>query len=142
MPPLTTYPFLGQLHYKEIQTPWIQTLPIRSILRMPTTARRAKASATLREVFARNVRLVRTNAGVSQERLADEAGLDRTFVSSLERGVRNISIDNIELLAKALKTPAHHLLDPGLDDERGLDTSLVRAPRKARPYPTKRKAAS
>ncbi len=109
---------------------------------MPTTVRRRRISATLREVFARNVHSVRTNAGVSQERLADEAGLDRTFVSSLERGVRNISIDNIELLAKALKTPAHHLLDPGFAEERGLDTSLLRAPRTARPYPAKRKSAA
>lgn len=115
---------------------------VRSIQRMPNTVRRGKTSPSLREVFARNVRLIRTNAGVSQERLADEAGLDRTFVSSLERGVRNISIDNIELLAKALKTPAHHLLDPGLAEERGLDTSLIRAPRNARPYPAKRKAAT
>ena len=112
---------------------------MRSIQRMPNAVRRAKSIASLREVFAKNVRLIRTNAGVSQERLAEEAGLDRTFVSSLERGVRNISIDNMELLANALNTPAHHLLDPGLAEERGLDTSLLRAPRNARPYPSKRK---
>jgi transcriptional regulator with XRE-family HTH domain len=109
---------------------------------MPNSVRRAKVTATLREVFARNVRLVRTNAGVSQERLAAEAGLDRTFVSSLERGVRNISIDNVELLAKALRMPAHRLLDPVLAEEQSLDTSLVRAPRNARPYPAKRRAAN
>jgi transcriptional regulator with XRE-family HTH domain len=109
---------------------------------MPAAPRRSKNQETLRSVFARNVRLVRTNSGISQERLADEADLDRTFVSSLERGVRNISIDNIELLAKALKTPAHNLLDPGLAENLGLDTSLLRAPRKARPYPSKRKAST
>lgn len=56
----------------------------------------------LRLVFARNIRLVRVAAGMSQERMAAEAGLDRAFVGTLERGQRNISIDNIELLAKAV----------------------------------------
>lgn len=101
---------------------------------MPTAARRPTASKSLREIFARNVRLVRIHQGLSQERLAADAGLDRTFVSSLERGVRNISIDNIALLARALHIAAHELLDPELPAARGLDESVTRAPRNARPY--------
>ena len=91
-------------------------------------------SITLRQVFARNLRLVRVHAGMSQERLADEAGVDRTFVGSLERGERNISIDNVELLCKAVGIPAHELMNPELPELMGLDPTLTRAPRSARPY--------
>lgn len=52
--------------------------------------------------FGERLRQVRTRAGVSQEKLADLAGLHRTYVSSVERGKRNISLLNIEKLALAL----------------------------------------
>lgn len=94
---------------------------------------------SLRLVFAHNVRLMRINAGMSQERLADEAGLDRTFVGTLERGQRNISIDNIELIAKAIGMPAHELMHPDLAQIHGLDVTITRAPRTARPYPVKKR---
>ncbi|WP_295521676.1 helix-turn-helix transcriptional regulator [uncultured Pseudacidovorax sp.] len=94
---------------------------------------------TLRQVFARNVRLVRTNAGMSQEAMAAEAQLDRTFIGSLERGERNISIDNIERLARVVAVPPHELLDPALPKLRGLDETLTRAPRKARIYAAERR---
>ena len=90
---------------------------------------------SLRLVFARNIRLVRIQGGMSQERMAMEAGLDRAFVGTLERGQRNISIDNVELLAKAIGVAAHELMDPDLPAIRGLDTTVTRAPRTARPYP-------
>jgi transcriptional regulator with XRE-family HTH domain len=90
-------------------------------------------------VFSRNLRLVRIHQGRSQERLAAEAGLDRTFVGSLERGLRNISIDNIELLCNAVGKPAHELLDPDLPAKLGLDESAMRAPRTARPYPASKR---
>lgn len=47
---------------------------------------------------------------MSQEDLALEAELHRTFVAHVERGARNISIDNIEKLAVALAIPIHELL--------------------------------
>ena len=97
---------------------------------------------SLRLVFARNIRLVRAHAGMSQERLADEAGLDRAFVGTLERGQRNISIDNIELIAKAMGLPAHELVHPDLPKLRGLDVNLTRAPRTVRLYPVPRKTRS
>ena len=49
-------------------------------------------------------------AGISQEKLAELAGLHRTYVSSVERGKRNISIENIERLAKALETTMASLM--------------------------------
>ena len=82
--------------------------------------------------------MARIDVGVSQERLAADAGLDRAFVGTLERGQRNISIDNIELIASAIGIPAHELLNPRLAHERGFDTSLTRSPRTARPYPSVR----
>lgn len=95
---------------------------------------------TLREVFARNVRAVRVNAAISQERMAAEAGLDRAFVGTLERGQRNISIDNIERLAKTLGVEPHELMNPALPELRGLDVSLTRAPRSVRPYTVPRRS--
>ncbi|WP_429362549.1 helix-turn-helix domain-containing protein [Paraburkholderia sp. MM5496-R1] len=66
-------------------------------------------SAT-RKLFARNVRTARERLHLSQETLADLAGLHRTYVGSVERGERNISIDNIERLAKALNVSPASLL--------------------------------
>ncbi len=61
--------------------------------------------------MARNVRALRAAKGFSQEELAFEAGLHRTFVAHVERGARNISIDNIEKLAIALDVRCGDLFD-------------------------------
>ena len=107
---------------------------------MSRTAAAPKKPLSLRLVFARNIRLVRIQQGMSQERMAAEAGLDRAFVGTLERGQRNISVDNIELICKAVGLPAHELLDPDLPAQRGLDETLTRAPRTTRPYTVSRQA--
>ncbi|HYV38095.1 MAG TPA: helix-turn-helix transcriptional regulator [Gemmataceae bacterium] len=60
--------------------------------------------------FGKKLRAVRESAGISQEKLADLAGLHRTYVSSVERGNRNISILNIEKLAKALHVAMKELM--------------------------------
>ncbi len=65
---------------------------------------------TARRVLAENIRRLRAVRKFSQEELAFEAGLHRTFVAHVERGVRNISIDNIERLATALRVPVFVLL--------------------------------
>lgn len=52
--------------------------------------------------FGRRVRELREARHLSQEELAFRAGLHRTYVSSLERGERNVALLNIERLAKAL----------------------------------------
>ncbi|MDT3309707.1 helix-turn-helix domain-containing protein [Shewanella vaxholmensis] len=63
-----------------------------------------------REILARNLKDMRGKLGLSQEALADMAGLHRTYVGSVERAERNISIDNIERLAKALNVHTSSLL--------------------------------
>lgn len=64
-----------------------------------------------KEVLARNVRRLRTATGLSQEELAARAGLHRTYISSIERGQRNVSIENIFALARALGCEPRDLVD-------------------------------
>lgn len=66
----------------------------------------------LRLRFANNLRIVRIRRGISQERLAELAGFHRTYVSQVERAVQNISLDNVEKLAKVLEIDAGVLLNP------------------------------
>ncbi|WP_404979707.1 helix-turn-helix domain-containing protein [Caulobacter segnis] len=58
--------------------------------------------SSLRQVLARNVKSRREYLNLSQERLAQEASFDRTYISQIERGVRNISLDNLYRLSLAL----------------------------------------
>lgn len=55
-------------------------------------------------LVGKRVRELRNSIGISQEELADLADLDRTYITSVECGKRNISIVNIEKLANALNT--------------------------------------
>ena len=73
----------------------------RPMLDQPLSARR---------ILAFNMVRLRGLLGWSQERLALEAGLDRSFVAQVERESRNVSIDNIEKIAHALSVPVHKLL--------------------------------
>lgn len=66
---------------------------------------------TPREQLSRRIREVRLERGWSQEHLADVSGLHRTYVGDVERGVRNISVDNIGKIAKALGVPVKALFD-------------------------------
>jgi transcriptional regulator with XRE-family HTH domain len=61
-------------------------------------------------IIGENIRSYRKKLGISQEELAERAGLDRTHVGGVERGERNVSALNIEKLAKALKIKPEKLL--------------------------------
>ena len=58
-----------------------------------------------------NVKNVRRERGLSQEGLAFECGLHRTYISGVERGIRNPTVVVLEKIAEALKVPASRLLD-------------------------------
>lgn len=60
--------------------------------------------------FGKRLRSLRKTRGLSQESLAHEAGLDRTYVGGVERGERNISLLNIRKLADALGVPPKELV--------------------------------
>ena len=64
----------------------------------------------LRSIFAKNLRQYRLEKGFTQEKLAELAGLHRTYISALERERRNISIENIEKIANELEIDAYLLL--------------------------------
>ena len=66
--------------------------------------------AQILKLFGKQLQAARLAKDWSQEKLAFEADLDRTYVSSVERGRRNISIVNIYKLAKALDVAPHSLL--------------------------------
>ncbi|MGH9090067.1 MAG: helix-turn-helix domain-containing protein [Acidimicrobiales bacterium] len=61
--------------------------------------------------FGQRVRTARHDLGWTQEHLAEESGLHPTYVGDSERGERNVSLDNILRLAKALDTDAGVLMD-------------------------------
>jgi len=64
------------------------------------TKKNTQTSARLK--FAANMRKARNEIGISQEAFADQCGLHRTYIGSVERGERNISVDNMETIAIAL----------------------------------------
>ncbi len=62
-----------------------------------------------KKAFGRRMKRLRLENGFSQEKLGDVAGLHRTYIGSIERGEQNISVENIEKIAKALKVKASDL---------------------------------
>ena len=72
-----------------------------------------------KDVLARNVRRLRASTGMSQEELAARAGLHRTYISSVERGQRNVSIENIFALARALGCEPQALVTAHLGEADG-----------------------
>lgn len=60
-------------------------------------------STAAQKRFGKNVAQYRKAAGLTQEKLGELTGLDRGYISGVERGVRNPAIVNIEKIAKALK---------------------------------------
>ncbi len=63
-----------------------------------------------RQRFADNMRIARLKMRLSQDELAERSGLHRTYIGSVERAERNISIDNMEAIANALDLELAELL--------------------------------
>lgn len=88
---------------------------------MLTSMRKSKNQLSSKEIFGRNLRRAHRYKEISQEELALRSDLRRSYVSGVERGMRNVSIDNMDLLAQALGIPTRDLLDPelfaGVDDK-------------------------
>ena len=84
----------------------------------PSTAGSSASAAgenRLQDLFAINMRLIRERRGLSQESLGFRSRLDRTYVSSVERQQRNISIRNIQRVADALDIDVRLLFTPALE---------------------------
>lgn len=64
----------------------------------------------IREIFAANLKEQRKARNISQEELAHRAGLDRTYISSLERCIYSPTIDVVQKIADVLETSASELL--------------------------------
>ena len=76
------------------------------------SGRNFMAANDLKALLGRAIKAYRTALGISQEELAHRAGLHRTYVSDLERGARNPSIESIEKLAQALQVSVATLFQP------------------------------
>jgi len=63
-----------------------------------------KGEMNIKELFGFAVKARRHELGISQEQLAEKAEMHRTYIASIERGARNVSLENIYRLAKALDT--------------------------------------
>lgn len=81
--------------------PWADQLQRWRILRVEN----------VREIVARNVRLTRQRMGISQEELADRAGVDRSYGSRIERGSANPSVEILAKLAEVLGVTVASLLE-------------------------------
>ena len=86
----------------------------------PSLPKKFPASDNLREVLAYNIRVARVNKGWSQEDLALECDLDRTYVSAVERSRWNVSLSNIERFAVALELAPWVLLKPPAESNSGM----------------------
>jgi transcriptional regulator with XRE-family HTH domain len=64
-----------------------------------------RSTPDIREKFGFAVQVRREELGLTQEDLAEKAGIHRTYLSDVERGTRNLSLVNIERLAAALSLP-------------------------------------
>ncbi|MGH8371361.1 MAG: helix-turn-helix domain-containing protein [Gammaproteobacteria bacterium] len=69
-------------------------------------------SSSLRAILAKNVRAFRKVHGLSQEELANRCELHRTYIGSVEREERNVSLSTLEVLARALGVSVVELLTP------------------------------
>ncbi|MCC8366337.1 helix-turn-helix transcriptional regulator [Xenorhabdus sp. PB61.4] len=70
-----------------------------------------KTPNNIKSLFGQRIRYLRKEAGMSQEAFADKCGLDRTYVSGIERGVRNPTLEIIYVIANGLQIELNELFD-------------------------------
>jgi len=70
---------------------------------------------SMRATLAKNVRSFRKDHGLSQEELADLCELHRTYIGSVEREERNVSLSTLEVLARAIGVSVPELLTPRVE---------------------------
>jgi len=68
----------------------------------------------IKEKIGKRLRNLRTAKGLSQEKFAFDCGLDRTYIASIEQGRRNVSIANIEKIAKAFNLSVNDFFNSDL----------------------------
>ncbi|HKT31930.1 MAG TPA: helix-turn-helix transcriptional regulator [Gammaproteobacteria bacterium] len=73
-------------------------------------SKRLTKTLSLVEIFSANLRAARLRGGITQEELAALAGLHRTYVGSAERGERNVTLESVDRLARALRIAPSDLL--------------------------------
>lgn len=66
---------------------------------------------SIQKYFGQRVRTLRKEKGLSQEAFAERCGLDRTYISGIERGVRNPTLEVIMVIAAGLKVPLSALFE-------------------------------
>ena len=66
---------------------------------------------SIKVLLGENIKIFRLEANLSQEQLADLSSLHRTYIGSIERGERNVSLENIVHIAKSLNVTAADLLN-------------------------------
>lgn len=81
----------------------------------------------VRQTIGWNLRRLRVAKGMSQERLALETGIDRSYVGRVERGSENVTVARLEQFAAALDVPVRHLFN---EPEPGEEVSILPAGRK------------
>ena len=101
--------------YCDLKAADLKTAVLQNVCVTSLPANPLQKRSGARSVLAANVLSLRQAKGWSQEALAFECGLHRTFVAHVERQVRNISIDNIERIALALGVEVCDLLRPQPD---------------------------
>ncbi len=69
-----------------------------------------KSSDSLRETLAENIKSFRKDKGLSQEELAELCGLHRTYIGSVERQERNVTLSTLEVLSETLMVSVPNLL--------------------------------
>jgi transcriptional regulator with XRE-family HTH domain len=79
---------------------------------VPNKAARTPKRQPARVVFGIALRKARTELGFSQEQLALEAGINRTYITEIEAGKRNVAVDNLERLADSVGKPLWEMLRP------------------------------